>query len=108
MLLIYKKLEEFVHQHFSKRRNETYENASFQISKCYSKRSFYHGTNEFSIKQCSHELLIGFFFFLILGIVIGTNLGYILANIYMVLLEEELQIIYKNNDINSLKYTKDF
>ena len=35
----------------------------------------------------------------ILGIVMGTNLAPILANIYMAMLEEELKIICKNKNI---------
>ena len=39
------------------------------------------------------------FFLQILGIVMGTNLAPILANIYMAMLEEELYIICKNKNI---------
>ena len=39
------------------------------------------------------------FFKQILGIVMGTNLAPILANIYMAMLEEELVIICKNKNI---------
>ena len=54
----YNILQEFVHQHFSKRRNK---NIIFQISKRYSKRSFYHGINGLNAKQSSHEIPRGFF-----------------------------------------------
>ena len=39
------------------------------------------------------------FFLQILGIVMGTNLAPILANIYMAMLEEELYIRCKNKNI---------
>ena len=54
----YNILQEFVHQHFSKRRNK---NIIFQISKRYSKRSFYHGINGLSAKQSSQKIPRGFF-----------------------------------------------
>ena len=53
-------LQEFVHQHFSKRRNKK---IFFKILKRYSKRSFYHGTNELNAKKSSHEILKRYFFY---------------------------------------------
>ena len=47
------------------------------------------------------------FFLQILGIVMGTNLAPIFANIYMAILEEELYIRCKNKIWNGLKCTND-
>ena len=56
----YNVLQEFVHQHFSKRRNK---NIFFKILKRYSKRSFYHGINGLNAKKSSHEIQKRNFFY---------------------------------------------
>ena len=48
------------------------------------------------------------FFMQILGIVMGTNLAPISTNIYMAMLEKELNIISKNKNITRPKMFKRF